>query len=322
MIEVVIPAFNGGRFLRETLLSVASQTVPPARVTIVDDRSTDDTVAVAEACGRELAGRLDIRLIANTGPQGPSAARNTAIKQSDAVWIALLDADDLLTPIHHERLLQAAQALPGAVLSFGDSTVFRDDPDGTRHVTVAHYLAVSGVSALPATELPGGSLTLGEAMFGAMLRNGVFGTSACLIGREAAISVGLFDESMMHSEDTDLFLRLALAGGFAFTRDVVANKRVHGNNLSHERHKFAFCRGTARSLTKLAGEAGNLTPKQAQALDGALTVAIDNYLYHASLAGLVSYRDAATLSRRSGRGSLAAKPKHLLRLAMRRRISV
>lgn len=321
MIEVVIPAFNGGRFLRETLRSVAAQTVPPARVTIVDDRSTDDTIAVAEACRRELKARLNIRTITNTGPQGPSAARNTAIRESDAVWIALLDADDLLSPIHHERLLQAARALPGAVLSFGDSTVFRDDPDGTRHVTVPHYLAVSGVSALPATELAGGSLTLGEGMFGAMLRNGVFGTSACLIRRDTAISVGLFDESMMHSEDTDLFLRLALAGDFAFTRDIVANKRVHGDNLSHERHKFAFCRGTARSLAKLAGDARNLTPRQAQELDRALTVAIDNYLYHASLAGLSPYRAAAALSRRSGCGALAVKPKHLLRLALHRWIS-
>ncbi len=321
MIEVVIPAFNGGRFLRETLRSVAAQTVPPACVTIVDDRSTDDTVAVAESCRRELAGQLDIRVIANTGPQGPSAARNTAIRQSDAVWIALLDADDLLTPIHHECLLRAAQALPDAVLSFGNSTVFRDDPDGTRRVTVPQYLTVSGVSALPATALAEGTWTLGEAMFGAMLHNGVFGTSACLIRREAALSVGLFDKSMMQSEDTDLFLRLALAGGFAFTRDVVANKRVHGDNLSHERHKFAFCRGTARSLTKLAGEAKSLTSTQAQALDRALTVAIDNYLYHASLAGFSPYSAAAALSRQSGRGALAAKPKHLLRLLLHRWIS-
>ncbi len=317
MIEVVIPAFNAGRFLRETLQSVAAQTVPPVRVTIVDDRSTDDTVAVAQACARELAGRLDIRVTANTGPQGPSAARNTAIKQSAADWIALLDADDLLTPVHHESLLQAAAALPGAVASFGDSTVFRDEADGTRKVTVPHYLVVSGVAALPATALAAGSWTLGEAMFGSMLYNGVFGTSACLIRRDAALTVGLFDESMMHSEDTDLFLRLALTGGFAFTHDVVAEKRVHGDNLSHERHKFAFFRGTARSLTKLAGTA-RLTPAQAGDLDRALTVAIDNYLYHASRTGLSAYAAAAALGRQSGRGALAVKPKHLLRLALRR----
>lgn len=317
MIEVVIPAFNAGRFLRETLQSVAAQTVPPGRVTIVDDRSTDDTIAVAEACAGELARRLDIRVIANAGPQGPSAARNTAIRQSAADWIALLDADDLLTPIHHESLLCTASALPGAVLAFGDSTVFRDEADGSRQITVPHYLTVSGVAALPATSLAAGSWTLGEAMFGAMLYNGVFGTSACLIRRDAALSVGLFDESMMHSEDTDLFLRLALAGGFAFTRDVVAEKRVHGDNLSHERHKFAFCRGTARSLTKLA-QAARLTPGQTGDLDRALTAAIDNYLYHASRTGLSAYAAAAALGRESGRGGLAVKPKHLVRLALHR----
>jgi glycosyltransferase involved in cell wall biosynthesis len=320
MIEVVIPAFNAGRFLRETLQSVAAQTVPPGRVTVVDDRSTDDTVAVVAGCAAELAGRLDIKVLTNTGPQGPSAARNTAIRQSTADWIALLDADDLLAPIHHESLLRSTNDLPGAVLAFGDSTVFRDEADGTRHVTVPHYLTVSGVAGLPATQLAAGSWTLGEAMFGAMLYNGVFGTSACLIRREAVLSAGLFDETMMHSEDTDLFLRLTLAGGFAFTRDVVAEKRVHGDNLSHERHKFAFCRGTARSLTKLS-RAGRLTPEQSRDLDRALTVAIDNYLYHASRTGVSAYTAAAALGRESGRGALAIRPKHLLRLALRRRVS-
>ena len=110
MIEVVIPAYNAGSFLRETLLSVAGQTLLPDVVTLVDDSSTDDTVAVAKACAEELAGRLTIRVIPNAGPRGPSAGRNTAIRQSRAEWIALLDSDDLLAPNHHVTLLDAAQS--------------------------------------------------------------------------------------------------------------------------------------------------------------------------------------------------------------------
>ena len=63
MIEVVIPAHNAAAYLRETLESIAAQTRPPARVTVVDDRSTDGTPALVEAAARELAPRVEIRLL-------------------------------------------------------------------------------------------------------------------------------------------------------------------------------------------------------------------------------------------------------------------
>jgi len=312
MIEVVIPAYNAGRFLREALGSVAAQTLPPGLVTVVDDASTDDTVAVARACAREFGDRIAIRILANAGPRGPSAARNTAIRQSAAEWIALLDADDVLDPGHHATLRRAVAAADDVVLGFGDSTVFCD-----RRTLVTSFLAVSGAATLPATELAPACWTAGEAMFLALLHNGVFGTSACLFRRAAAVDAGLFDETMRQCEDTDFFLRLALTGRFAFSRAVVARKRVHDDNLSHERHKLAFCRGTALSLAKLAATPG-LAAAQSAALQTAFSTALDGYLYNASRAGLPAYWQAAGLARRTRRAAKAANPQHLARLALRR----
>jgi glycosyltransferase involved in cell wall biosynthesis len=318
MIEVVIPAYNAAGFLPETLHSVAAQTEPPARVTVVDDRSTDDTAATARACAEELRGRIDVRVIRNAGPRGPSAARNSAIRQSAAEWIALLDADDVLARQHHAVLRQAAAAAGDVVLAFADSTVFRDAPDGARLTLTEHYLAESGVANMPADAIAPGVWSLGERMFTALLRYGVFGTSACLFRRETALRAGLFDETMMQGEDTDFFLRLTTLGRFAFVGDVVAHKRVHDANLSHARHRLGFGHATALTLTKLEAAADRLglTAMQREALHAALLVSVDEYLYKASLAGLAEYAQAAALARCSGHPALAANPRHLARLLL------
>ena len=308
MIDVVVPAFNAADFLRPALESIAAQSLPPRGVIVVDDASTDDTAAVADAFAAELAGRLPIRRLANAGPRGPSAARNTAIRASDATWIALLDADDLLAPGHHGALSRVLDAAPDAVLAFGDSTVFRDGA-----TLVSSYFAAGGLDRNAAREIGSGCWTLGETMVPAMLRHGIFATSACLVRRDAALAVGLFDEAMMQCEDTDFFLRLAMAGRFVFTREVVAHKRVHENNLSHERNKLAFERGTVRSLSKIAGLPG-VPAQHRPAIEQALARAVDSYLYHASRTSLPAYRDAARLARLAHLGDRAASPRHLARL--------
>jgi glycosyltransferase involved in cell wall biosynthesis len=309
MIEVVIPAYNAAPFLRATLESIAAQTMPPAQVTVVDDRSGDGTAEIARACAAALRDRVAIRVLPNAGPQGPAAGRNTAIRASDSPLIALLDADDLLAPIHHQRLAGLLAAAPDAVLAFGDNTVFRGE-----ETLLASNLAKSGVSALPAEEVAPGVLTLGGRMFAELLRTTVFGTSACLFRREAALAAGLFDETMMYSEDQDFFLRLALRGRFVFTREIVARKREHANNLTHARNTLRFCRGSAEAVARLAG--AGLPPAEREAVRQALPAALGGYLYHASRAGLGAYRDAARLAARSGHAAMALRPRHLLRAAV------
>ena len=310
MLEVIIPAFNAAPYIRETLLSVAAQTRPADLITVVNDASTDDTVAVARACIDELVDRVRIQIIDNTGPRGPSAARNTAIRRGNAPWVALLDSDDLLAPTHHATLLRVATTSDDIVLGFGDSTVFN-----ARETLDSGFLTTSGVTALTATEIAEDCWTLGDRMFDILLSNGVFGTSACLFRRDAAIGAGLFDESMMQCEDTDLFMRLALMGRFAFSREVVAHKRVHDNNLSHERHKLLFCRGTVLSLAKIAA-LPHLPAARSAAIATALSQAVDGYLYHASRSGVSAYRAARDIARKVGFARKTANPRHLVRTAI------
>lgn len=315
MIEVVIPAYNAGLFLRETLLSVASQTLLPARVTVVDDNSADDTVAVALACAQQLAARLRIEVIPNAGPRGPSAARNTGIRRSQAEWIALLDADDQMEPGHLETLNNVARAADDVVLAFGDSIWFYEDRSGARRVIVESFFGKSGVASLPATEILPGCLTLNDGTFSPMLRHGLFGTSACLFQRDAALRAGLFDESMMFNEDTDFFLRIALQGRCAFTRRFVTRKRHHDDNLSQHHNHLRFVHGIALTHLKLRQRTGELrlTSRQAIDVESALRRSLTAYLYDASLTGMRGYRQAAAFAHAAGRGWMALHPRHLIR---------
>ena len=102
LISVVIPAYNAGQFLDETLESVLSQTYENWECIIVNDGSTDNTESVAKKwCEKDSRFRLTDK---ENG--GLSSARNWGIKESKAEYIAFLDADDLYMPNFLEICLE------------------------------------------------------------------------------------------------------------------------------------------------------------------------------------------------------------------------
>src|SRR5207249_11044202 len=111
-IAVVIPARNAGAFLGEALDSVFAQDVRPGEIVVVDDGSTDDTRAVAEAYGRGVrclaagGGRVSV----NSGSS--ARARNLGIAATRGEMIAFLDADDLWVPEKTSRQLALLDAHP------------------------------------------------------------------------------------------------------------------------------------------------------------------------------------------------------------------
>src|SRR5579884_658579 len=87
-VSVVLPCFNAARFLPAALDSALSQTYLPFEVILVDDGSTDDSVAIAESYGPL------VRVIRQTN-QGESVARNRGLDAARGDLVAFLDADDI-----------------------------------------------------------------------------------------------------------------------------------------------------------------------------------------------------------------------------------
>ena len=105
--SVIIPAYNVAGIIERAIRSAATQTFPPLEILVVDDCSTDNTVEVVRALGRETPS---VRLLSTPANGGPSAARNIGLRLAKADWIALLDADDAWKPGRLERLSEVARA--------------------------------------------------------------------------------------------------------------------------------------------------------------------------------------------------------------------
>jgi glycosyltransferase involved in cell wall biosynthesis len=112
LVSVVIPVFNGERFLREAVQSVLDQQYAPLEIIIVDDGSTDGTATVARSLPEA------VRYLHQPN-QGPAAARNRGIEQAQGGLIAFADADDLWPPAKLELQLPYLINDPGVEIVMG-----------------------------------------------------------------------------------------------------------------------------------------------------------------------------------------------------------
>jgi GT2 family glycosyltransferase len=213
---VVIPNWNGARWLGGCLDAVAAQTHPPDEIVVVDGASSDESLKILRE--HPAAPRV-VQLGENLG-FGAAANRGIAALRADAV--ALLNTDIVLAPDWLERTLAALAGDPAAA-AVATKMVALDDPrciDDT-----GDFLRRDGV-ALQRGKLArdnGRWDTPGE-VWGAC-------AGAALYRRDALIEVGGFDERFfMYLEDVDLALRLRLAGWRCRYEPVVARHASEGSS--------------------------------------------------------------------------------------------
>lgn len=118
-ISVIIPVCNGGDCLGTAVASALGQTLADIEVIVVDDGSTDDTAARADAYA---AADRRVRVL-HRPHEGVSAARNAGLAVATGDYVAFLDADDALMPGIYEKALEKAEAESCDVLQFGHCEV-------------------------------------------------------------------------------------------------------------------------------------------------------------------------------------------------------
>ena len=93
LVSIIMPTYNCGRFIKESIDSVLAQTYTDWELLIVDDCSTDDTTDV-------VASFKDPRIHyqCNEHNSGAAVTRNTALRMAKGRWVAFLDSDDLWLP--------------------------------------------------------------------------------------------------------------------------------------------------------------------------------------------------------------------------------
>lgn len=99
LVSIVMPSYNTGKFIAETIDSVLAQSYRNWELMIVDDCSTDDTDAVV----RPYLADKRIHYIKNDTNSGAAVSRNRALREAKGKWIAFLDSDDLWLPEKMEK---------------------------------------------------------------------------------------------------------------------------------------------------------------------------------------------------------------------------
>ena len=188
-VSVIIPNYNRARVIGETLSNVLSQSLPPDEVIVVDDGSSDDSVAVIRGFG----DRVTLLQQAN---KGPGAARNAGLQKATGDFIQFMDSDDLMS-LNKLELQCQALAVEAADIIYGPWMKAWMDNGQIRPDNV-----VLQQRPLPDWQSPlYWFLTSWSMVF-----------QQCLIRRSALEKVGGYREDMRVYEDSDLFVRLLLSG--------------------------------------------------------------------------------------------------------------
>lgn len=207
-VSIIVPTRNRKDWLRQALRSARGQTWPDKELVVVDEASTDDTLAM-------LAEEFpEARVVRHKASRGPSAARNSGIAAAHGDWILFLDDDDVLHPDHIESLVRASMEAPaGAVVS----------GRWRRFAVMADKVRLGPIVCAPPDRR--GLDTLAEILE-PMGEGSICGHSV-LWPRSLLVRVQ-WDERLLANGDSDFFGRTILAGAQIVGRPVgMAYYRAH-----------------------------------------------------------------------------------------------
>ena len=183
-VAVVIPVFNSGTDAIGAIRSVQAQTVQAREIVVVDDGSTDGSAAAIAAAVEASTPPVRIVRVPNGGA---ASARNTAILQTSARYVAFLDSDDRWLPDKLARQLSILEARP-EVGMVGTRTTMKATLVDRRIDSMGPEMRISAR---------------------AQLFKNFFQTSTVLVRRSVLDDVGLFPAGQRYAEEGDLFLRIA-----------------------------------------------------------------------------------------------------------------
>ncbi|WP_458374254.1 glycosyltransferase family 2 protein [Pseudomonas laurylsulfatiphila] len=187
-LSVIIPCYRCASTIERSVASIASQTMLPAEVILVDDKSNDTTIDKLRQL-KDLYKNDWIRIISLPVNSGPSVARNAGWDAATQDYIAFLDADDSWHEKKIELQYNWMKKNPGAALS-------------------GHLCAVSKNGELPPKSgiFSLEQLTPKKITTKQLLLSNKFQTPTVMLKREIPFRM---DETRRYSEDYDLWLRIA-----------------------------------------------------------------------------------------------------------------
>ncbi|MGJ8693616.1 MAG: glycosyltransferase family 2 protein [Thalassotalea sp.] len=210
-VSIIIPTYNGGEFIEETINSVVKQDYPNVELIVIDDCSTDITVEVV----RNLQSKFCFRFMCNEVNQGLMKTNNIAAKESLGDYLIFLGHDDLLAENHISKLLKGYRE--NDVMLWCNSYVI--DINGK----------ITGTSLNNYIQLIKNQFSRPLLM----VANYISSTGA-IINRVSFDHVGGFSEQYRHFGEWTLWIKLATIGKVRFSTQSKTYYRRHSENMTSE----------------------------------------------------------------------------------------
>lgn len=230
-ISVCVPTYNGAAYLRQCLDSIRAQSFGDFEVVIVDDCSSDDTLAIAR---EYVASDARFRVERNPANLGLVGNWNRCIDIARGEWIKFVFQDDFIDPRCLELLVAQAD---GALLVFGKRSL--EIAAGVSD-SVRDWYAVTHRAILDEVFAQGPSLTARRCQELALARLGinVFGEpTSALIHVDAFARFGRFEPCLISACDLEYWIRVSSNVGARLVPIDLATFRVHGDAASARNHE-------------------------------------------------------------------------------------
>ena len=206
LISVIMPAYNAGRYIVDSINSVLAQTYGAYEIIVVDDGSTDNTVKLVETFGSKVS-------LFRQENSGVSKSRNFAVSKAKGFWIAFLDSDDLWAP---DKLdVQMRGLKNGARWSHTNSLYFGENQDGC-------------------TSRSDLSKQYGGLVHTKLIEGNFITTSTVLMEKEFFIELGGFDESLPALEDWLLWVEASKLSELSYQPELLCKYRVYSGSTSRK----------------------------------------------------------------------------------------
>ena len=224
---MIVPTYNYGRFIEETLECLLAQSYGNWECIVVDDGSTDDT---AERVSRFIERDTRFKFLRQENAR-QAAAKNNGLRNCAGQYIQFLDADDLIEPQKIEKQVEYLEAHPEVDIVYGSMRYFKTETPAER----LYWVWGENKPWMPETS---GS---GKEVLTALVRQNIMVINSPLMRKRVVDVVGLFDDRLPPAEDWDYWLRCAAAGmrfQFADLPGTLALVRWHSSSSSYDRRKM------------------------------------------------------------------------------------
>ena len=209
LISIVMPVYNAGLFLRESLDSVLFQTYKDWELICVDDGSTDNSLDILQ---EYALTDLRIKVFKNKKNLGVSATTNVAIRKCHGQYLARMDADDVMTPDRLEKQIKFLKRNQKVIVLGGQCQLINEKGEKI------------GQKLFPLT-----NTEIYQMMYEAMpIQQPTMIINLKLLPKDFS----WYEIKTNTAEEVDLLFRLFKYGEFANLPDCVLGYRLHGKNLS------------------------------------------------------------------------------------------